>query len=168
MRRHSTRSRSIDARNAALRRLATANRVLIAGSVALTGVLADVAAASFKGATHSGGKTSARRTANGATAKARHHTSTAPAVKPPASPPKAAEAEHEPEQGQETSSSSSSSEAASTPESSASSPEASSTGESSSSTSTPESSETQASAAQEAELAELQREREEPAVSGGS
>ena len=83
MRRHSA-----DTRNAALTQLSRVNRWLLAGSVLLTGVFAEIAANAFPGKTRSSGAHSAR----GGTG---HTTSTSTgALKPPAKAPQPAP-EHE-------------------------------------------------------------------------
>ena len=68
------------ARDAALGQLERANRWLVVGSVALTGVFAELAAHAFSGHKSASAKASAHGNA------ARHHTSTAP-LKTPAEPP---------------------------------------------------------------------------------
>jgi outer membrane biosynthesis protein TonB len=74
-----------DARDAALRRLSRANRWLVAGSVALTGVFAEVAASAFPG------KTVKTTGAGGSSKPAKSHVSKAAAkpIQPPAQAPKA-------------------------------------------------------------------------------
>jgi hypothetical protein len=82
MRQHSTHTR-----DAALRRLSRANRWLIAGSVALTGVFAEVAAQAFPGKTRapaSGSSGAAGRHASGAGAS-----SSGAGLSPPAHAPTA-------------------------------------------------------------------------------
>jgi outer membrane biosynthesis protein TonB len=71
------------ARDAALRRLRRTNRWLIAGSVALTGVLSDVAANAFSGKTI---KASSTKHAGGRSTGASSSTQTQP-LAPPAQPP---------------------------------------------------------------------------------
>jgi hypothetical protein len=155
---HLHRSRSINARDAALRKLRQANRALLAGSVLLTGVLADVASASFKGSTRHSGSGSQRSGAHHAKKSAQ--LGPTPAVSPPSEPPAAAgQTESESEQStttpEESSQATGSPEAASEPA-----PESSAPSESSEPKgATPQ---------QNAELEEIQREREEPVVSGGS
>jgi hypothetical protein len=87
MRRHPLRSPETGARDAALRRLGVLNRCLIAGSLTLTGVLAEAAAHTFPGKTvrtadkrHDG-----RRHGAGAAASK----STAAPLRAPAQPPRA-------------------------------------------------------------------------------
>lgn len=76
-------------RDAALRRVSHANRWLIAGSVALTGVLADVAANAFPGKTlHKG--TSGSRSLHKSRAPSSSTTTTPGPVQPPSSPPESA------------------------------------------------------------------------------
>jgi hypothetical protein len=75
-------------RDAALRRISHANRWLIAGSVALTGLLADVAANAFPGRTLHKGAHGARSLGKGAS---RSTTSTQQqSVQPPLAPPESA------------------------------------------------------------------------------
>jgi len=79
--------RPTNIRDAALRRLSTANRWLVAGSVALTGVFAEVAAQAFPGKTV---KTSVAKPGNGQSAKKVKTSSSAPkALRPPAAAPRA-------------------------------------------------------------------------------
>ena len=77
--------RPTSTRDAALKRLSHVNRWLVAGSVALTGVFAEVAASAFPGKTVKSAGASA-----GSHAKAKHR-SKAPAasIKPPAQVPQA-------------------------------------------------------------------------------
>src|SRR5690349_3919090 len=82
MSRHTTHTR-----DAALRRLSHANRWLIAGSVALTGVLTEVAANAFPGKTL--GKTASRSRSATNGGGSRSTTTTAP-LQPPAAPPQSA------------------------------------------------------------------------------
>lgn len=94
MRFHSSQTRTVNARDTALRKLSRINRFLIAGSVTLTAVLADVAANAFPGKTlHAHPQAKAKGTT------ARHHskspssagsTSTDSQLRPPAKAPEAA------------------------------------------------------------------------------
>jgi hypothetical protein len=78
-----------DSRDAAMRRLSRANRWLIAGSVALTGVLADVAANAFPGKT-------LHKTTRGSRTPSAGHAASSPTpatpgpVQPPSNPPESA------------------------------------------------------------------------------
>jgi hypothetical protein len=81
------RAHTTQARDAALKRLSRANRLLIAGSVVLTGVLSDVAANAFAGKTigasavkHTGGR------ARGSSAR-----KASPPLTPPAEAPRSSE-----------------------------------------------------------------------------
>jgi hypothetical protein len=76
-------------RDAALRRLSRANRWLIAGSVALTGVFAEVAANAFPGKTVHKGSSGARSSSKATSAPSTTTTTPGP-VQPPASPPESA------------------------------------------------------------------------------
>lgn len=95
MRFHSSHTRTVNARDAALRKLSRINRFLIAGSVTLTAVLADVAANAFPGKTlHPHPQAKVKGTT------ARHHskspssgagsTSTNSQLRPPSQAPEAA------------------------------------------------------------------------------
>ncbi|HEY4897004.1 MAG TPA: hypothetical protein VII01_13035 [Solirubrobacteraceae bacterium] len=77
-------------RDAALRQLHRVNRWMIAGSVVLTGVLADVAANAFPGKTIK--KTSSARSHSKHTSTSSSHTTTG-VLKPPSEAPKASESE---------------------------------------------------------------------------
>jgi hypothetical protein len=81
-------------RDAALRQLSRANRWLIAGSVVLTGVLADVAANAFPGKTVSNASTKAKGHAKHAPSSAAKTTTRA--LRPPAQAPQS-EAEGSPQ-----------------------------------------------------------------------
>lgn len=78
--------RSTNARDAALRRLSSANRWLVAGSVALTGVFAEVAAQAFPGKTV---KASSATRAHTHATKKDSSTTTAKSLQPPAQAPRA-------------------------------------------------------------------------------
>jgi hypothetical protein len=83
LRRHTTHTR-----DAALRQLHRANRWVIAGSVLLTGVLADVAANAFPGKTIKHAGSARARAKHTGTASAKTSTGV---LKPPAEAPKASE-----------------------------------------------------------------------------
>jgi outer membrane biosynthesis protein TonB len=149
MRGRSPHPRPTHFRDAALRRLSRLNGLLIAGSVVLTGVFAEAAAATFKGK-------SSHKTSPGAHAKrnahhAVHHTHTSTQIRPPATAPQPAP-KSEPEVSSESS-------ATVSPEPQAAAPEA----------ETPAPSEAPAPVEQAPEPREVEPERSEPpVVSGGS
>jgi len=77
-------------RDSSLRRLALANRWLIAGSVALTGVLTEVAAQAFPGKAKASSTTSSTQKAKTTTHHSSgSHTSTAKALTAPSKAPEA-------------------------------------------------------------------------------
>jgi hypothetical protein len=80
-----------NARDAALRRLSRTNRWLIAGSVALTGILAEVAAQAFPGKSRNGASSAAARSsgAKGATHSAGSQGNSPTKLAPPAQAPEA-------------------------------------------------------------------------------
>src|ERR1700752_3376009 len=77
-------------RDSSLRRLALANRWLIAGSVALTGVLTEVAAQAFPGKAKASSTTSSTHKAKTTTHSSSSQTSTSKALSPPSQAPEAA------------------------------------------------------------------------------
>jgi outer membrane biosynthesis protein TonB len=89
--RHRHRSRELDVRDAAVRRLSILNRWLVAGSVTVTGLLAELAAHTFHGRTIDASRSAHRA----ATAKDPHrassHTSTGAHASDPAAPLQAPE-----------------------------------------------------------------------------
>ena len=75
-------------RDSSLRRLSLANRWLLAGSVALTGVLTEVAAQAFPGKAKASSTTSATGKTHAKTQHSPSHTSTHSSITPPAEAPK--------------------------------------------------------------------------------
>ena len=90
------RSSITNSRDAALRRLARINRWLIAGSVALTAVLSEVAAQAFPGRSTTAAKSKAKPSAHHASQPAGGASTSAGSLQPPAHAPSAG-AEVQPE-----------------------------------------------------------------------
>jgi outer membrane biosynthesis protein TonB len=86
-----SRSHSADSRDSALRRLANSNRWLLAGSVALTGVLSEVAAQAFPGKTL---KSKVSATGPSSTTRLYHSSGQVSTLKPPAQAPTAPTEQH--------------------------------------------------------------------------
>lgn len=83
-------------RDSSLRRLTLANRWLLGGSVALTGVLTEVAAQAFPGKAKASSSSSAHHAAHAKTHKAQPKTTTHKSLAPPAEAPRASESSSEP------------------------------------------------------------------------
>jgi type IV secretory pathway VirB10-like protein len=90
------RTHTTQARDSALKRLRRTNRWLIAGSVALTGALSEVAASAFAGKTVKSA-TAVRHAGGTGTAGSSSRTNTKP-LSPPAQPPRATPAPAQPSQ----------------------------------------------------------------------
>lgn len=90
MRRHHTHTR-----DSSLRRLSVANRWLLGGSVALTGVLTEVAAQAFPGKAKPSSSSTAHHAAHAKAHEPRPTTTTQKSIAPPAEAPRASESSAE-------------------------------------------------------------------------
>jgi hypothetical protein len=91
MRRHRTHDR-----DSSLLRLSRANRWLLAGSLALTGLLTDVVAHAFPGKAQARTRTSSPREAHKQHSHPRHHSTSTGTLKPPPQAPQNSEAAEAP------------------------------------------------------------------------